>query len=86
MIARGGPIQLELLLIADWAYSIIFAATVQFQISDQFWIPHLKLHKVCFLLFYRKISKQVCYRLATFDVFGIFGSILDHYLIISSFM
>ena len=37
--------------IAHWDYIIHFAVEIPFEIRDQFWVPHQKLHGACYLDF-----------------------------------
>ena len=39
-------------LVRHWVYTNIFAVNVRFKICAQFWIPHSKLQKSCFLKFW----------------------------------
>ena len=54
--------------IGHWAYASIFAAVVQLQIQNQFWISHGKIHNARFFSIFHKIKN--CARMAIFLRFG----------------
>ena len=52
-VATTAPaaVQLDYPSVRHWEYIITFAVEVQFQIRDQFWIPHQNLHEAYYLDF-----------------------------------